>query len=106
MARVTHVHALDEVARRISENRELIDIVSANSDNIDYGEMIWVDNGTEEGIKTFTDRGIKCLQDFIADIRTWRAGSASSCVTSNASPTSSNAPWPTRAGAEARRSSA
>ena len=74
MARVTHVHALDEVARRISENRELIDIVSANSDNIDDGEMIWVDNGTEEGIKTFTDRGIECLQELIADIRTWEGG--------------------------------
>jgi len=26
--------------RRIGENLELIEIVSANSDNIDYGEMI------------------------------------------------------------------
>lgn len=40
MARVTHVHSLDEVARRIGENRELIEIVRANSDNIDDGEMI------------------------------------------------------------------
>ena len=60
MARITHVHTIDEVARRIGENLELIEIVSANSDNIDYGEMIWVDEGTEEGIKTFTDRGIEC----------------------------------------------
>ncbi|GHG36599.1 hypothetical protein [Paracoccus aerius] len=74
MARVTHLLALDEVARRIGENRELIEIVSANSDNIDYGEMIWVDNGTEEGIKAFTDRGIECLQELIADIRTWEGG--------------------------------
>lgn len=74
MARATHVHALDEVARRIGENRELIEIVSANSDNIDYGEMIWVDNGTEEGIKAFTDRGIEFLQELIADIRTWEGG--------------------------------
>lgn len=74
MARVTHVHSLDEVARRIGENRELIEIVRANSDNIDDGEMIWVDNGTEEGIKTFTDRGIECLQELIADIRTWEGG--------------------------------
>ena len=74
MARVTHLLALDEVARRIRENRELIEIVSANSDNIDYGEMIWVDNGTEEGIKAFTDRGIECLQELIADIRTWEGG--------------------------------
>jgi len=74
MARVTHLLSLDEVARRIGENRELIEIVSANSDNIDYGEMIWVDNGTEEGIKAFTDRGIECLQELIADIRTWEGG--------------------------------
>ncbi|MFC3170353.1 hypothetical protein [Paracoccus fontiphilus] len=74
MARVTHLLALDEVARRIGENSELIEIVSANSDNIDYGEMIWVDNGTEEGIKAFTDRGIECLQELIADIRTWEGG--------------------------------
>ena len=50
MARITHVHTIDEAARRIRENLELIEIVSANSDNINYGEMIWVDDGTEEGI--------------------------------------------------------
>ena len=74
MARVIHVHTIDEVARRIGENLELIEIVSANSDNIDYGEMIWVDDGTEEGIETFTDRGIECLQEPLADIRTWDGG--------------------------------
>jgi hypothetical protein len=58
----------------IGESPELIEITSANSDNIDYGEMIWVDNGTEERIKTFTDRGIECLQELLADIRTWDGG--------------------------------
>ncbi|MRH22942.1 hypothetical protein [Rhodovulum strictum] len=74
MARVTHIHTIDEVARRIDENLELIEVVSGNSDNIDYGEMIWVDNGTEEGIKAFTDRGIECLRELLADIRTWDGG--------------------------------
>ena len=74
MARVTHTYTIDEVAKMIGESPELIEITSANSDNIDYGEMIWVDNGTEEGIKTFTDRGIECLQELIADIRTWEGG--------------------------------
>ncbi len=74
MARVTHVHTIDEVARRIGENLELIEVVCWNSDNIDYGQMIWVDNGTEEGIKAFTDRGIECLQELLADIRTWDGG--------------------------------
>lgn len=74
MGRVTHVVTIDEVARRIGENLELVEFVSANSDNIDYGEKIWVDDGTEEGITTFTDRGIECLQELLADIRTWNSG--------------------------------
>lgn len=74
MGRVTNVHSIDEVARRIGETLELIELVSANSDNIDYGEMIWVDNGTEKGITTFTDRGIECPQEFLADVRTWNGG--------------------------------
>ena len=48
--------------------------VSRNSDNIDYGEMIHVQDGTEEGITTFTDRGIESLQEFLADVRTWNGG--------------------------------
>ena len=74
MARPTHVYTIEYVATLISENLELIEEVARNSDNIDYGEMIWVDNGTEEGIKAFTDRGIECLQELIADIRTWEGG--------------------------------
>lgn len=74
MARVTHVHTIVEVAKRIGENLALIEVVSANSDNIDDGEMIWIDDGTEEGIKAFTDRGIECLQELLADIRTWEGG--------------------------------
>ena len=74
MARVTQVYSIDEVARRIGESLDLIEIVSWNDDNIDYGEMIRVDDGTEEGVKTFTDRGIECLQELLADIRTWDGG--------------------------------
>ena len=40
MARATHVYAIDHVAKMIGESRELIEVVSWNSDNIDYGEMI------------------------------------------------------------------
>ncbi len=72
MDRVTDIVTIDEVAGRIGENLELIEVVSANSDNIEYGEKIWVDDGTEWGITTFTDRGIECLQELLADIRTWK----------------------------------
>jgi hypothetical protein len=74
MARVTHVTSIDHVAKMIGESVELIEVVSWNSDNIDYGEMIHVYDGTEEGITTFTDRGIESLQEFLAEVRTWNGG--------------------------------
>ena len=74
MSRVTDVHSIGQVARTIGESLELIEVVSWNSDNIDYGEMIYVHDGTEEGITTFTDRGIESLQEFLADVRTRNGG--------------------------------
>jgi hypothetical protein len=74
MARATHVHTIDYVAKLIGENLELLEEIASNSDNIDYGEMIWAHNGTEEGTTTFTDRGIESLQEFLADVRTWEGG--------------------------------
>jgi hypothetical protein len=71
MARTIHVYTIDHVATLIGENLELLREVASNSDNIDYGEMIHVQDGTEEGITTFTDRGIESLQEFLADVRTW-----------------------------------
>lgn len=74
MARITHVCSIDQVARMTGESLELIEVVGWNADNIDYGEMVHVHDGTEEGITTFTDRGIEALQEFIADVRTWDGG--------------------------------
>ena len=74
MARPTLVYAIEYVATLIGENLELLREIASNSDNIDDGEMIHVDDGTEEGITTFTDRGIESLQEFLADVRTWDGG--------------------------------
>ena len=74
MARVALVYSIDQVARITGESLELIDVVSQNTDNIEYGEIIHVHDGTEEGITTFTDRGIESLQELLADIGTWRGG--------------------------------
>ena len=74
MARVTHVYSIDHVAKTIEESLELIEVVSWNSDNIHYAEMIHVHDGTDEGVTTFTDRGIESLQEFLADVRTWNGG--------------------------------
>jgi hypothetical protein len=53
---------------------ELVQEIASNLDNIDYGEMIHAYDGSEEGITTFTDRGIESLKEFLADIRTWDGG--------------------------------
>jgi len=74
MARVTYVHSIDHVAKMIDESLELIEVISWNPDNIDYGEMIQVHNGTDKSLTTFTDRGIESLQEFLADVRTWDGG--------------------------------
>ena len=70
MARSGYVHSIDRVAQMIGESLDL----SWNSDNIDGGEMIHVLNGTEESLTAFTDRGVACLQELFADIRTWDGG--------------------------------
>ena len=74
MAQTTHVYTIQFVAKMIGENLELIEEIASNPDNINDGEMIHVRNGTEEGITTFTDRGIESLQEFLADVRTWEGG--------------------------------
>ncbi|PJN92381.1 hypothetical protein CNY89_30215, partial [Amaricoccus sp. HAR-UPW-R2A-40] len=64
----------DQVAKSIGENRELIELISSNPDNIDYGEMIHVDTDGRSGITTVTDRGVESLLEFLADVRTWEGG--------------------------------
>ena len=58
----------------IGENLELLREICANSDNIDDGEMVYVHNETEDGTTGLTDRGVECLEELLADIRTWEGG--------------------------------
>lgn len=74
MARDTTFCSLAHAATMIGENRELLEVVAFNSDNIDYGEMIHIIDGTEEGITAFTARGIESLQEFLQDVRSWPGG--------------------------------
>ncbi|GAJ95525.1 hypothetical protein RRH01S_12_00820 [Rhizobium rhizogenes NBRC 13257] len=36
--------------------------------------MIHAYDGSEEGITTFTERGVESLKEFLADIRAWDGG--------------------------------
>nr|QCL10399.1 hypothetical protein pC6.5c_506 [Rhizobium rhizogenes] len=64
----------ESVAGMIGENLELIQEVTANSDNIAEGELVYVRDGSEDGTKGLTENGIDDLQYFFADIRTWDGG--------------------------------
>lgn len=74
MARDTTFYSLAHVATMIGENRELLEVVAANPDDVDYGEMIHIIDGTEEGVTAFTARGIESLQEFLQDVRSWPGG--------------------------------
>ena len=74
MSRPTYLFTIGHVAKRIGENLELLKQIAMNSDNIDYGEMIAVYDGSDESRKAFTERGIESLQEFLAEVRTWPEG--------------------------------
>lgn len=74
MARSRVIYTLKEVAGMIGENLELIEEVTANSDNIDEGEMLHVSDGSEYGTTALTADGVEGLQELLADIRTWKGG--------------------------------
>ncbi|MFF0951872.1 hypothetical protein ACFYE9_30710 [Rhizobium leguminosarum] len=74
MARSRFIYTLKEVASMIGENLELIEEVTANSDNIAEGELVYVRDGSEDGTKGLTENGIDDLRDLLADMRTWEGG--------------------------------
>ncbi len=74
MARVNRVFTTKAVADLIGEDIELVEQISCNSDNIDYGEIIHVVDGSEYGETGFTDRGIECIQELLTEARHWKGG--------------------------------
>jgi len=74
MARATRVFTIKAVADLIDEDIELVEQISRNSANIDYGEMIHVYDGSEYGQTGFTDRGIECIQELLTEARNWNGG--------------------------------
>lgn len=58
----------------IGENLELIEDVTANSDNLSEGDLVYVSDGSKDGTKGITENGIDERQNLLADIRTWDGG--------------------------------
>ena len=69
MATVTHVHTLAYVARILDEDLELLEAITDNDDNLNYGDIITVWTGSEETVTALTDDGIDAIRDLLADAR-------------------------------------
>ena len=69
MATVTHVCALDYVAKILGEDLELLEAIVWNDDNLSYGSIISVHTGPDETITALTDDGLEELRDMLRDAR-------------------------------------
>lgn len=55
MAAVTHLCSLDFVAKVLDEDRNLLEAIIANDDNLTYGAIVTVHTGSDEAITALTD---------------------------------------------------
>lgn len=69
MAAVTHLCSLDFVAKIIDEDRDLLEAITFNDDNLTYGAIVTVHTGCEETMTALTDDGILELKDMLAAAR-------------------------------------
>jgi hypothetical protein len=68
------IYTVTAAAKLIGEDPELIEEVISNSDNVDYGTITRIEDGTEDGLSALRERGVQSVQEFIADVRTWVGG--------------------------------
>ncbi|AGA07318.1 MULTISPECIES: hypothetical protein [Sinorhizobium] len=69
MATITHVFTINHVAEMLGEDRELLEAIVSNSDNLTYGSIISVVHGDDETITALTDDGMDELRQMLADAR-------------------------------------
>lgn len=69
MATITYVFTINHVAKKLGEDPELLQAIVSNDDNLSYGSIISVYNGTDEAITALTDDGIDELRQMLADAR-------------------------------------
>ena len=69
MAAVAQFYTIDEVARMLGEDPEMLEAIVSNDDNLSYGNIVSVYTGTDEAITAVTDHGIEELSDMILHAR-------------------------------------
>ncbi len=69
MAVVTQFYTINEVARMLGEDQEMLEAIISNNDNFSYGNIVSVHTGMGEAIDAVTDHGIEELQEMFLDAR-------------------------------------
>lgn len=69
MAMITHVFTIGYVAKKLGEDPDLLRAIVSNDDNLSYGSIINVYDGTDEGITALTDNGIDELEQMLVYAR-------------------------------------
>ncbi len=69
MAAITQFYMIDEVARMLGEDPEMLEAIVSNDDNLSYGNIVSVHTGTDEAITAVTGHGIEELREMILDAR-------------------------------------
>lgn len=60
---------LDEVARMLGKDPEMLEAIISNDGNLSYGNIVSVYTGTDEAITAVTDQGIEELRKMTRDAR-------------------------------------
>lgn len=69
MATVTYVFTINHVAKKLGEDPELLQAIVSNDDNLSYGSIISVYDGTDEALTALTDDGVDELRQMLAHAR-------------------------------------
>ncbi|MER8868011.1 hypothetical protein NKI19_30730 [Mesorhizobium sp. M0751] len=69
MATITYVFTINHVAKMLGEDPELLEAIVYNDDNLSYGSIISVYDGTDEAITALTDDGVDELRQMLAHAR-------------------------------------
>lgn len=70
MAATTYVCSIAHVAHLLGEDRDLIEAIVSNDDNLSYGYIVSVQIGENGYITALTDDGIEELRDMLTSART------------------------------------
>ena len=69
MATTTYVCSIAHVANLLNEDRELLEAIISNDNNLSYGNIVSVHIGPDDYIAALTDDGIEELRDMLTSAR-------------------------------------